>query len=442
MPASETVSLDIERHTLDNGLKVVLHRDTALPLVAVNLWYHVGSQNESPGRTGFAHLFEHLLFQGSENVDVNGHFRHVQQAGGSANGSTWFDRTNYHAVLPAHQLELGLWLESDRMGFFLPAITSEKLENQRAVVINERHQRIDNQPYGRAFERLQELLYPREHPYSWPVIGYEDDLRAATLDEVREFFRTHYVPSNSVLTVAGDLDPATTLDLVARYFEEIPAGSPPPRPRIPIPAGPPGARREILHDRVQLPRIYMAFVAPPFGERSWYAADLLAVLLCEGKSSRLYRDLVYERELAQDVSCFILPTELAATFALVATVRPDVEVAVLEDALREVLRRAASTPPTPEELERARNQLVTSYISRLQSLESRADLLSQHTTFFDAPERVTEEPAMYRSLSAADVVDFAAEYLTAERGVVVTVLPEETVLPDETALLKDGGAAE
>lgn len=424
MHGSETVSLDIERHTLDNGLKVVLHRDTALPLVAVNLWYHVGSQNESPGRTGFAHLFEHLLFQGSENVDVNGHFRYVQQAGGSANGSTWFDRTNYHAILPAHQLELGLWLESDRMGFFLPAITSEKLENQRSVVINERHQRIDNQPYGLAFERLHELLYPREHPYSWPVIGYEEDLRAATLDEVREFFRTHYVPSNSVLTVAGDFDPSATLDAVARYFEEIPAGSPPPRPRIPLPAAPPAARRQILRDSVQLPRIYMGFVAPPFGDRAWYTADLLAVLLCEGKSSRLYRDLVYDHELAQDVSCFVLPTELAATFALVATARPGVEVAKLEAALHEALRRAASTPPTVEELERARNQLVTAYISRLQSLDSRADLLSQQTTFFDAPERVGGEPAIYRDLDGDDVMAFASAHLATERGVVVTVLPD------------------
>src|SRR5688572_8881536 len=218
------VDLPLQEHRLANGLRVVLNPDPALPLVAVNLWYHVGSRNETRGRTGFAHLFEHMLFQGSQHVGTNDHFRLVQQVGGVANGSTWYDRTNYYETLPSSHLELGLWLESDRMGFLLPAMSAEKLETQRQVVMNERRQRVDNQPYGRAFERLNELLFPADHPYHWPVIGYMEDIAAATLEDVEAFFRTWYTPDNAVLTLAGDLDPEPALALVERWFGGLPPG--------------------------------------------------------------------------------------------------------------------------------------------------------------------------------------------------------------------------
>ena len=208
--------VQVHRRRLDNGLRVNLHRDTSLPLVAINLWYHVGSKNERPGRTGFAHLFEHMLFQGSLNVGTNDHFRYIQQVGGMVNGSTWYDRTNYYETLPSSNLGLGLWLESDRMGFLLPALTAEKLENQRSVVMNERRQRVDNRPYGLAHERLHELLYPKEHPYHWPVIGYMEDIAAATLEDVRSFFHTYYAPNNAVLTLAGDFEVEAAFDQVAR----------------------------------------------------------------------------------------------------------------------------------------------------------------------------------------------------------------------------------
>ncbi len=230
-----TASREIQRHRLANGLDVVLHPDRALPLVAVNLWYHVGSKNERPGRTGFAHLFEHMLFQGSAHVGTNDHFRHLQRIGGVANGSTWYDRTNYYETVPAQELELALWLESDRMGFLLPALDQAKLDNQRDVVMNERRQRVDNQPYGRPYERLFELLVPSDHPYHWPVIGTMEDIAAATLDDVRAFFRTWYVPNNAVLTIAGDFEPAAALDRVERWFGEIPAGPAPQRRRSPAP---------------------------------------------------------------------------------------------------------------------------------------------------------------------------------------------------------------
>ncbi len=416
--------LDLERHRLDNGLEVVLHRDRTLPLVAINLWYHVGSKNESPGRTGFAHLFEHLLFQGSQNVGTNDHFRWIQQAGGVANGSTWYDRTNYYEVLPTHCLDLGLWLESDRMGFFLDAITQEKLDNQREVVINERRQKMDNQPYGRAFERLHELLYPEGHPYRWPVIGYVDDLEAANLDDVRHFFETFYVPRNAVLTLAGDIDYDHALGRIERYFGEIPGGRPVAGPAVP-PATGGGERREVMPDNVQMPRIYMAFHAPPIGDDGWYAADLLAAALTGGKSSPMFEDLVYRRRLAQDVGCYVFPTEVSATFALISTAKPGVDPAELEAALGEHLARAAGSPIAAEHFERALSQRLTSHYGQLQTLDRRADLLSMFTTFFDDPGGVARQEERYRSVEPKDLRTFAAERLGADRRAMVTVVPHE-----------------
>ena len=419
--------LVFEEHKLGNGLRIILHRDATLPLVAVNLWYHVGSKNERPGRTGFAHLFEHLLFQGSQHVGTNDHFRLVQQAGGNANGSTWFDRTNYHEVLPSNQLDLGLWLESDRMGFFLPAITQEKLDNQREVVINERRQRIDNQPYGRAFERLHEMLYGPDHPYRWPVIGYVEDLENAGLDDVRDFFSTYYAPNNAVLTLAGDFDDDDALRRIERYFGDIPSAPPVPPVQAPRPALE-GEQRELQLDDVKLPRIYMGFHAPAFGSEGWYAADLLATAMSDGKSSLLHHDLVYRRELAQDVSCFVLPTEETATFALVATVRPGTEPQYLEQQIDGHLRRLAAETLAPEHLQRARSRLLTNHHNQLQTLERRADQLSMFTTFFDDPDRLNRDLDSYDRLSAEDLQRFAADHLDPARRVVVTVMPKDESL--------------
>jgi predicted Zn-dependent peptidase len=394
--------LAIERHRLGNGLRVVLHRDRALPLVAINLWYHTGSKNERRGKTGFAHLFEHMLFQGSEHVEANEHFRWVQSVGGVANGSTWYDRTNYYETLPAGSLELGLWLESDRMGFLLPGMTEEKLETQRQVVMNERRQRVDNQPYGRAGERLWELLLPPEHPYSWPVIGTMEDIAAATLDDVRDFFATWYVPDNAVLTLAGDFEPDRALALIERWFGDLPGGNGRPAPTLPT-TRLQGERFDLVRDRVQLERLYLAWVIPAYGTAGWYAADLLAQVLTGGKASRLYRDLVHERELAQSVSCYALPTEELGSLHLVATARPGVGLERLGQAIDEHLAAAAATPVTDQELERVKNRLLTGYFAELQSLDRRADLLSQFTTYFDRPEGVAAEIAAYQELESGDL---------------------------------------
>jgi len=420
--SATTVRFPIEQHTLANGLRVVLQPDSSLPLVAVNLWYHVGSKNEVPGRTGLAHLFEHMLFQGSQHVEKNDHFRLVQQVGGVANGSTWFDRTNYYETLPAHCLSLGLWLESDRMGYFLPALDSEKLENQREVVMNERRQRIENQPYGQAFELLNETLFPIGYPYRWPVIGYMDDIAAADLGDVETFFRTYYTPNNAVLTLAGHFDPDAAMKLVERYFGPIPAGHACPD----VAALPPGdglGEVVTLEDDVQLPRLYTAFQLPSFGEFEWYSADLLGAALSGGKTSPLYRELVYERQIAQDVSAFVLPTELASSFIVVATGRPDTALTELEDVVHGTLGRVAAGDLGKDDLERARNKLVTSYSDQLQALDDRADLLSMFTTYFDQPERIESEIDRYLDRRPEDLATVARDRLTPDQAVSVRVVP-------------------
>jgi len=419
------VDLPVERHTLDNGLRLVLHRDASLPLVTVNLWYHVGSKNERPGRTGFAHLFEHMLFQGSEHVDTNGHFRLLQQVGGVANGSTWFDRTNYFETLPSAHLDLGLWLESDRMGFLLPAMTGDKLETQRSVVMNERRQRMDNQPYGLAFERLQALRYPPGSPYRWPVIGYMEDIEAATLEEVQDFFRTYYVPNNAVLTLAGDVDPTEAVERVERYFGPIPRGADPPRPEL-ASADLSGERREVLPDDVRLPRLYVAFSAPPFGEPDWYVADLLAAVWAGGKSSLLHHELVYRRELAQDVVAWISPMEAAGSLMLAVTARSGVSPEELEAALLEQLGRLRSEPPATERLEAARNRILIDLFQDLQELDQRADLLSMMTTYFDRPERLATEPERYAEITSEDLCGYADRHGIPEHRALVAVVPRET----------------
>ncbi len=425
MAETRRPEIPYQRHRLDNGLRVVLHQDHRLPLVAVNLWYHVGSKNERPGRTGLAHLFEHMLFQGSAHVGTNDHFRLVQQVGGVANGSTWYDRTNYYETVPAPALDLALWLEADRMGFLLEALTAEKLKNQRQVVINERRQRVDNQPYGRALERLHELLYPEGHPYRWPVIGYLEDIAAASLADVRDFFATHYVPANAVLTLAGDFQAAAALDRVAHWFGDLPAA---PRPGpVAAPGGAPrgGERRAELPDEVRLPRVYLGYRAPAYGEREWYAGSMLAAALASGKSSLLYQDLVYRRQIAQEVGVYLYPTELEATLVVVATAKPGVAAAELEGALADHLAHAAALPPAGADLERARNQVLTNAFEHLETVEAKADLLSHYTTSFDDPGRLAAELAAYESLVPAELRSFAARHLAPDRRAVVTVLPAD-----------------
>jgi zinc protease len=422
------IQIPIERFDLENGLRVVLSRDSRQPVVAVNLWYNVGSRNERPGRTGFAHLFEHMMFQGSAHVPDTQHIAHVERVGGSMNGSTWLDRTNYFETVPANRLDLALWLESDRMGHLLPAMTQEKLDNQRSVVQNERRQRVDNQPYGDWDERMQALVYPPDHPYHHSVIGSMEDLDAATLDDVRQFFETYYAPNNAVLTICGDFDPDEAKRSVERYFGEIPRG--PERP--PLPGRPEvsdrldSPTREIVEARVALPRVYLAFRIPAYGEAGFYAADVAATLLATGKSSRLYRSLVRDRRLAESVVAYAFPIVTgAATFVVWATANPGVDPAELERELwREV--EALSKELTSAEVDRAVTGIEARQLISLQQVGERADQISMFTTLFDDPERVNRELEDYRAVTEVQVRDFARQYLQEPRSVVMTYLPAPT----------------
>ena len=425
----------LDQHELGNGLRVVLHEDRRLPLAAVNIWYHVGSKNEQTGRTGLAHLFEHMLFQGSAHVSENGHFEHIQSVGGVANGSTWYDRTNYYETLPSNHLELSLWLESDRLGFLLEALTQEKFENQLSVVMNERLQRVDNQPYGLAIERLSELLYRQRdgsnHPYAWPVIGYMHDLEAATLDGVRDFFRTWYRPNNAVLTLAGDIDSSRALDQVRRYFEDIPAGPLPQAPQVDPVAeiGPRGTAREVIEDTIELPRSYSAYCLDGYGSDDWYAGAMLATILSSGMMSRLHRDLVYERQIAQSVSAMILPTEICAMFAVVATCQsrePDAlgNAEAVEQAVLEHIEAIRAKGPTESELERARRILLLDYRDSEQDLALCADRLSAAATYLGDPAGAWTEPDRLLGIGAEQIHNLAERALGPERRAAVVVVPK------------------
>jgi predicted Zn-dependent peptidase len=429
------IEIPFEEYRLENGLRVILSRDTAAPVVAVNLWYNVGSKNERPGRTGFAHLFEHMMFQGSAHVPENGHFALIEQAGGSLNGSTWLDRTNYFETLPAHYLELGLWLEADRLGWLLPAMTQQKLDNQRDVVKNERRWRVDNQPYGDWDERIQAQVYPADHPYHHSVIGSMEDLDAASLEDVEEFFRTYYAPNNAVLTLCGAFDPTEARALVERYFGEIPAGPPvPPLPGQPVvPATLGGEVREVVEQDISLSRLYLTYRIPPYGADEFYAAAVAAQILAWGKASRLYRTLIREQRLAQDVVAYAFPIVAGASMLVLwATARPGTAPDSLEAALlREIegLREVSAT-----EVERALNLIEARRLIDLQRVDERADQLSMYATLFDDPGRINTEIDRFRAVPPEAVRDFPNRYLGADNRAVLLYVPS-------AAPATEGGAA-
>jgi zinc protease len=417
----------IQRHVLDNGLRVVLSRDPRAPLVAVNLWYDVGSRHEKPGKTGFAHLFEHMMFQGSANVEKGQHFSLVQAAGGTLNASTWLDRTNYFETLPGHELELALWLEADRMASLLPAMTQEKLDNQRDVVKNERRWSVDNQPYGSWDEKMQALVYPETHPYHHSTIGSMEDLSAASLEDVGEFFATYYAPNNAVLTVAGDFETHEALAMIERHFGRIPANAGlPPAPDMTVDALLGGEVRETVPDQVPLPRIYLAHRIPPFGTDAFDALDVAADILGAGRASRLYASLVREQRLAQDASVFVFPIIGGASmFALWVTARPGVSPETLEAATVAELDRLAADGPTDADLERVNNLHHAHVAGALERISERADRLSMYTCLFDEPERINTEASRWEAVTADRLAAALRDSLLTENRVSLTYVPAE-----------------
>jgi predicted Zn-dependent peptidase len=418
------MAIAFERYRLDNGLRVVLSPASGLPVVAINLWYGVGSRNERPGRTGFAHLFEHMMFQGSANVPANGHFALIEKAGGTLNGSTWLDRTNYFETLPAHYLELGLWLEADRMGGLLPAMTREKLDNQRDVVKNERRWRVDNQPYGDWDERIQAMMYPPEHPYHHSVIGSMADLDAASLEDVAQFFRTYYAPNNAVLSLCGDFEPAEARALIERYFAAIPHGPrvPPLPGRTALPDTLGSEVRAVIEQDISLPRLYLAWRIPQYGDPRYYAAAVTSYILTWGKASLLYRHLVRRTALAQDVTAYAFPVVVgAAMLVLWATARPDISGELLE---REVARHIRALQSIEDaDVERARNLIESRHRNDLQRVDERADQLSMFTTLFDDPGRINTEIERLRAVRTEDVRALAADFLVPQNRAVLWYVP-------------------
>ena len=415
--------LSLETYRLANGLQVVLNEDHSAPLVAINLWYHVGSKNERVGRTGFAHLFEHMLFSGSLHIGNNEHFRHIQSVGGVLNGTTFFDRTNYFETLPSQYLALGLWLESDRMGFFLPALTQEKLDIQREVVKEERRQRYDNVPYGTAFERLLHLAFDPDYPYHWPTIGSMEDLGAASLDDIRNFFATWYRPDNCVLTLVGDFASAEAKDLVEKYFGDIPPGkSFPPFDHIRKETR--SERRETHPSRVPLPRLYRLYHLPRMGDRDWVFNDLLSTVLTSDKASRLEKALVYDKKIATDVAAYVLPTEATGMMLVQATANEGVPVDDIEGAIDEEIERIVVHGITNDELTRAKNRAEVDHAHQLQNYDTRADLIGMLTTFFEDPTMVRTWLEPYRAANVDDVVNATRRYLVPENRVTSVFMPE------------------
>ncbi len=420
------MNISFTKHTLANGLDVLIHEDHALPIVAVNVWYHVGSKNEVPGRTGFAHLFEHLMFEGSQHYD-RGYFHPLQEAGAALNGSTNADRTNYWEVVPTNALDLALWMESDRMGYLLPALTEAKFSNQREVVLNERRQNYENRPYGLAGMAIVAALYPPDHPYHWLTIGEAADIRAAHIDDVRAFFQRYYHPGNASLALAGDIDAATGIAMAERYFAEIPGGERPAPVSVALPPAPAEDVRLVLEDRVELPRLYLAWHTPALFAAGDAELDLVAEVLASGKTSRLYRTLVFEQRLATEVAASQNSREAGSFFQIVATAAPGRSLVELERAITEEIDRFIQSGPTAVEMERCRAQAESQFVYRLQTVGGfggKGDQLNAYNVFLGEPDYFDRDLARYREASSAALQRAAAEYLRPETRIVLSVVPK------------------
>ena len=419
------LSVPYLQFTLPNGLNVILHRDTSVPVVTVNLWYHVGSANERVGRTGFAHLFEHVMFEGSTHVPEGSFDTWLEAAGANNNGSTTTDRTNYYIDLPANALELALFLESDRMGFLLDDKAPGKVDGQRDVVKNEKRQSVDNQPYGQAMVELSSLLYPPGHPYSWPVIGSMEDLTAASFEDVARFFRTYYVPNNASLVVAGDIDLDQARKLVEKWFADVPRGKPVTQLALPS-AVLDGVKQKTITDRVQLPRLYLAWHTPGLLKPGDATMDMVANLLTSGKNSRLYRRLVYDLQMAQDVAAFQQSAALGGTFAIRATARPGQTLERIQAVVDEELDRLRKEAPTAREMTRALNQTEASFyrnMERVGGFGGKADQLNAYFKAAGTPDFFDQDLARYRGVTAAEVQAAIDRYLPRGQRVELSVVP-------------------
>ncbi|MBL7976957.1 MAG: insulinase family protein [Bacteroidetes Order II. Incertae sedis bacterium] len=410
-------------HTLDNGLTVILHEDHTVPMVTVNVWYHVGSSYEKPKRTGFAHLFEHIMFEGSGNVKEGDFDNLLEAVGGNNNGSTTQDRTNYYETLPANALDLALFLESDRMGYLLEAMSPGKVDGQRDVVKNERRQSYENRPYGMAFQTILENFYPKDHPYNWPVIGYMDDLTAASYEDVVEFFKKYYAPNNAVLVIAGDIEPAKALEKVKYWFNEIPQGEAVIRPTAPV-FGLLDEKKLTIEDNVQLPRLYLAYQSPARYAPGDAEMDVAADVLANGKNSRLYKRLVYELQIAQNVSVYQDGSALGGMFMVVATARPGIKLAQLQAVIDEEIGKLTTTAPTEREVQRVIHQNESNILRQMESPMAKAEMLQSYYRFAGNPDWLNEDFSRYKALQPSDISASVRQYLNPKKRVVLSVVPK------------------
>jgi zinc protease len=431
-PATAAPKIVYEKYTLPNGLQVILHVDKKLPIVHVNQWFHVGSKNEKLGRTGFAHLFEHMMFQGSGNAKED-YFTYVETLGanlqeGGVNGTTNQDRTNYFATVPSSNLETLLWLESDRLATLPAAMTKEKLDNQRDVVKNERRQGLENTPYGRWYKIVLENVYPNGHPYSWPTIGSHEDLTAASLEDVTDFFKTYYTPNNLSLVIAGDFDPAEAKRLVEKYFGSIPAGPALDRPSLWIPTIT-GERIVEVSDRVPQDRVYMVWPTPPGFTPGDADLDLASLIMADGLSSRLNKALVYDRQLCTAVQAFQNSGEIASWFAVIATARPGVSLEEIEKVVTEEIAKFAKTGPTPAELARAKTKQEFAFVTALEGIGGfggKSDRLNQYNTLLGDPGKLEWDMQRYRNATVDSLRQAVAKYLDTKNRLLLRFRVEKS----------------
>jgi zinc protease len=422
--AAQQVSIPHTTFTLPNGLRVIVAEDHSAPLAAVNVWYHVGSGYERPGRTGFAHLFEHIMFEGSKNVPEGDFDNWLEAAGARNNGSTNNDRTNYYEVMPSNAVELALWLEADRMGGLLDAMSPSKLQGQRGVVQNERRQNYENQPYGLLWEAAPPLLYPSGHPYSWTTIGTMADLDAAQLEDVNQFFRTYYAPNNASIAVVGDVNPQQVRQWVERYFGWIPRGAEVQRPQIAQPSLS-ATTYTVREDRVTLPELSMVWRTGPRFSRDEAAVNVLTSILTSGKSSRLYKRLVYDEQVAAFTQSWNDATLLSGDLWVRIRARPEVDLDRIEAAVDEEIARLAQTPPSQEELDRVINGELTRFVAGLETVEGKADRLNDYLYYAGNPGYAEQDLARYRALTPADIQRVAREYLAGKNHVMISIVPME-----------------
>ncbi len=433
--------VEFEQYQLDNGMTVILHEDHSAPVAAVVVMYHVGSKNEKFKRTGFAHLFEHMMFQGSQHIEDNEHFKLLQEVGANINGTTNVDRTNYFEVVPSNHVELAIYLEADRMGFLLPAMTQEKLDNQRDVVKNERRQSYDNVPYGTATEKISKALFPENHPYSWPTIGSMDDLSAASLEDIKEFFRIYYAPNNAVISVAGDFKPAQVKEWIQRYFGSFKRGADIVRPeRQDFTLS--EEKRMTFEDRVQLPRLYIAWPSPPMNTREDAVLDVLTDILSAGKTSRLYKNLVYEKQIAQSVSAYQNGMEIGGLTGIQVTAKPGKTLTEMEKIVDEELQKILKEGVTDKEIQMSLNWKESSLINSRATVLGKANSLATYFTLTGNPDNFNSELKRFKGITSDEIQALAKKIYTSGR-VVLSVVPQgKTDLAAERRTIEKKGGVE